>query len=325
VTSLYILVFRMKLLARNIILIASLFFIINLSISFTIRYYLHDHLHERKSLFYELDLSQYELVITGDSVFGSNYVTSRENTLWAELEKISGKEVFPGAIDGSKALDLISTAEYLSEKLKPGTIVFMDSTPSRNWGDIIKANYHNQFFMLRGYTDYDKNLFHDLYNKLMVPITSRMFRGRDLFEVFGSIAGRSYYKKNVKNWRESVDQTRENLKLFEEYETKSENKNIKIPSYVALKIISDIYKNKKIRLIVVLSPLNKDMAKLIGSDLKKYKITHDSLIRYLQLNEIEYIDMFNKLNQDMFVDMIHTNGNGDYYMARIMNNYINKI
>lgn len=287
--------------------------------SYFIRNHLNSHLDERKSIFYEFDLSDYEVVITGDSVFCCNYSTNSGKTIWAAIAHFSGRKVFPGAIDGSKPRDLINTAEYLSEKLKPGTVVFLDSTPSRKWDNTTAANYHNRFFLLRGYTDKDLSLKEELFNTYIVPETRGWFRGRDLFEVGASLAGRSYYKSKVKNWRDSIEETKKNRKLHVKQEGVSPDRN-----RLSLLKISEIYKEKGIRLVVVITPFNIEMARLIGDGSRNVVDNYERLVSFLQKNGIEYLDFFSGMDSGMFVDMIHTNSDGDYFMAEKMAKYIEK-
>lgn len=287
--------------------------------SYFIRNHLYSHLDERKSIFYEFDLSDYEVVITGDSVFCCNYSTNSSKTIWAAIAHFSGKKVFPGAIDGSKPRDLINTAEYLSEKLKPGTVVFLDSTPSRKWDNMTAANYHNRFFLLRGYTDKYLSFKEELFNTYIVPVTRGWFRGRDLFEVGASIAGRSYYKSKVKNWRDSIEETKKNRKLHAKKEGVTSDSN-----RVSLLKISEIYRKKGIRLVVVITPFNMEMARLLGDETTKAMDNHENTVSFLKNNGIEYLDFFSEIESDMFVDMIHTNTEGDYLMAKKMAHYIKR-
>ena len=285
--------------------------------SYFIRNQLHTHLDERKSLFYEFDFTSYEVVMTGDSVFCCNYSTNPDKTIWAAIADFSGKKVFPGAIDGSKPLDLINTAEYLSDKLKPGAVVFLDSTPSRKWDDMTAENYHNRFFLLRGYTDKYLSVKEKLFNSYIVPVTRGWFRGRDLFEVGASMFGRSYYKSKVKNWRDSIEETRKNRRLHAKKERVTSDRN-----RLSLLKISEIYRKKGIRLVVVITPFNMEMARLMGDGTTKAMNNHENIVSFLKNNGIEYLDFFNGMESDMFVDMIHTNTEGDYLMAKKMADYL---
>ena len=82
----------------------------------------HQDPHER--LLWDPDLPRTGLVILGDSVFGSSYVDSSNQTFSFLLQQWSGKKVFNGASEGGDPPDFLNAAELLtSSGMKGATVV----------------------------------------------------------------------------------------------------------------------------------------------------------------------------------------------------------
>jgi lysophospholipase L1-like esterase len=85
---------------------------------------------------------------------------------------------------------------------------------------------------------------------------------------------------------------------------------------------------KGYRLVVVVTPVNQFLIKEYASKdqseiyLARIARARGALMRFLQENQIDYVDCSADVNSDGFVDLIHTNARGDEQVAEKMAGYI---
>ncbi len=85
---------------------------------------------------------------------------------------------------------------------------------------------------------------------------------------------------------------------------------------------------KGYRLVVVITPVNQFLIKEYASNdqaeiyLTRIVRAREALMRFLQENQIDYVDCSGDADSDGFVDLIHTNARGDEKVAEKMAGYI---
>jgi hypothetical protein len=71
------------------------------------------------------------IVLLGGSEFASVYGDSPSERLWIRLETYTGQQVFPGALNGARPLDVVAAAVHISRQWPDGTTVFISLAPTR--------------------------------------------------------------------------------------------------------------------------------------------------------------------------------------------------
>ena len=85
----------------------------------------------RRRLLWDHGEHREPIVLLGDSAFCSYYVEREEDTLWARLSTLTGKAVFPGALDGARGPDILMAAEVVAGSWPPGTAVVIELAPTK--------------------------------------------------------------------------------------------------------------------------------------------------------------------------------------------------
>jgi len=283
----------------------------------------------RKFLFAQKDFSSFNYAIIGDSVFCSYYVDSDKETMWAQFEQLTGKRCFPAALNGATIADMTDAAEYLARRLPPGSTVFVGLIPSRfvGKGIVRHRNYFNDFDQLK------KSSSASFFKRTLDDFIDFAFQGFLLYREPYSLETFMRKKKGTfdtgyKTWDKAAWQ-----KANQQYRTFVESQK-KVETYIDTVALTDIRESlaaRGITAVFVLSALNQGLIREFSSPeeamefIDKFSRTKNDLVAYFDRSGVEYIDLFDRIDSDCFVDMVHLNTCGDAVMAQAFADYVSSV
>ena len=274
----------------------------------------------RKFLFAQEDFSRFHYAIIGDSVFCSYCVDSDSETMWAQFEKLTRYPCFPAALNGATIADMMDAAGYLSGKMPSGSTVFVGLIPTRfvGKGIVRHRNYFQEFDSLKimERSSFTSVSLHDLSNFL--------FKGFLLYDEPYALEKflrkrKGNYDTGYKVW---YDLGREKaLRKFNSFVSSQTDKEVYIDT-VAIDNIRNTLAEREITAVFVLSGLNFELIKSFSNGINpeeliaKLNNAHTRLVDYFDSTGYEYIDLYNSIDSDCFVDLVHINTCGDAEMAQ---------
>lgn len=278
-------------------------------------------LEPRKYIFSKNQPRGYHYALLGDSEFCSVNVDSESQTLWKQIEKMSGKRVFPGALEGGEQEALTKGAIYLSRILPPGSTVFIDAIPGKNWLND-SQNYKNRFAALVGnYDQTHHGMLSNLYLDIIIKVYPFHISGEDIKSLIPFARPKREPIIN-RTWYSNDDYAK---KSFEHFDAKK----IQYSDFSKIGIITEIFKSQQIRPVFVLTPPNTSLVRAYSSQnsdsiiqiLNRY---HENLKTFLLSHNIDHIDLGGMVPSEGFADLIHTNAIGDEIIAKGIADYIQK-
>ena len=282
----------------------------------------------RKYLFTQKDFSEYNYAIIGDSVFCSYLVDSIDDTMWSRFEVLTGQKLFPAALNGATIADMVDASEYLATQLPNGATVFIGLIPTRfvGKGIVRHRNYFNDFDRLRKYRDAS------FFQKAATGVTDFVFNDFLLYTEPYSLEKylrkkKGDYDTGHKTWDKDAWQ-----KAISQYRTfvETQNKLKTHIDFVALEQIRENLSEKNIQTVFVLSALNQGLINEFSEPeeaatlIEKFRTTKNSLVDYFNRSQMEYIDLFDKIETECFADLVHQNTCGDEVMARAFSRYVSQ-
>jgi len=275
----------------------------------------------RTRVLYARDLGTYPVALLGESVFSSFYVDREEQTLWRRLEQETGLPVFPGALDGARAGDILATARYMGGRLPAGAIVFVESHPANTWlaGE---ERYRDRFFV-GGFLYGELGPVRSAWNAWGQPLVADLLRTREML-------GRSRPKATFfgvgpqadRAWDADDEGALDRFRLLEEHVAMG--KLAFAPDLGAVQRVHDTLRGAGLRPVLVLTPLN-------GWEIERYSSPggartirslfderHRQLLAFFQEKGIPHVDLYQAVPSPGFSDLIHTNATGDRIMARAL-------
>lgn len=276
----------------------------------------------REAILWPQDLSTFRTALLGDSVFCSYYVDREEETLWRQLEVLTGTPCFPGALDGARHDDFLGASRYLAGQLQPGSVVFIDIIPTRfitsEQIDNTGGNYANAFARLNLTGEAWETRVEHQMNRLYLyrnpDSLKKLFRSmlRPVPPFFGNDLHRN------RRWDDPDDQFAANrFKIFRQIVSGKHE----IRGFDLLSEIQKIFRPSGITPVFVLTPLNSAEIELLAPAPEAEHIRvllanlHRQALSVLRENEAEYLDMFDQLQGEDFADLVHTNTSGDRKVA----------
>ena len=271
----------------------------------------------RSSLLNRADMQGYQFYLIGDSAFSSNYVNDDNDTIWNKFETISGFKMFPGALDGARKGDLVNAAKYIVQKLPEHATVFIDIIPTRfiSSDQSSRNNYDVQFaelfqeekFILYKYLNYLNVKYLTCVPKILrrkKPGPNDSFSYNRQWNIDGDFAKDRYM---------AVLQQTAGFVSYENMQVLNE--------------ITELFDTKKIKVIFVLSPVNKQEiytyseASRADHYYRRLKEIHNMTLQHLNTINATTIDLFEAVPSNCFSDLMHTNACGDEIIARALANY----
>lgn len=258
-----------------------------------------------------------EIIILGDSGFLSQYVDSEEQTLWRVLERLTGKRVFNGTLDGAEPPDFIKAGRLLAQHEGGGKVVLLDIIPTRFLRDRTprgeSGNYPTEFSRRLGENPLSRLLVY-VGKPLLVLDSDILISCLKRKQFFGT----KQYRNVI--WSEDGGRARKRFRGLEKYW--SDNGDLK--NFGWIEELELILKTKGYRLVLVLTPVNSDLvkeyARLVEPDAieKRLEFAHKTLLGYLRENQIAYVDTYGHLASEDFVDLFHANARGDRRIAELI-------
>jgi hypothetical protein len=275
----------------------------------------------RKRLLYEPVPGNSDIILLGDSIWISSYVKSEEDALWKVLEKLTGKRVFNATLNGADPPDFLNAVKLLPKRETTGTVVFLDVVPtrflSRNYVEPAQGNYPGEFSGL---------VADGLIRRFMVSLRKPLLVF-DTDIVMNCLLRKTYFSvgdDRPRVWAKDGDFALKRFQTFERYIVDTDDLR-RMDWITGLKTALD---RKGYRLVIVVTPVNQFLIReYAGKDKAEIYLTRISrargaLVRFLQENQIEYVDCSGEADADGFADLIHTNARGDEKVAEKMAGYI---
>lgn len=266
---------------------------------------------------YTKDLTSYDCILIGDSVFTSSYVDEEAQALWNIFEDISGKSCFPGALSGANLNEIINNSIDISTKARKGAVVFIDIIPTR----FLMTNDNRLPVPTIAMNDFeDKLISIKAINSLK---NFYIYKYPNVFEdrISFILNKYKYLDANInrnRNWNIDGDFALKRYKKFLEVANDFGGKYHDFRSFDV--IVNNLRKND-IRVIFVLTPICYDL-------INKYSNINESeniksifcdvnfkIINYFKDKRYEYIDLSSSVPSDGFSDLLHTNAIGDRIVA----------
>lgn len=280
----------------------------------------------RKFLFTQKDFSSFNYAIIGDSVFCSYLVDSIEDTMWSRFKVLTGQQLFPAALNGATIADMVDASDYLATRLPDGAMVFVGLIPTRfvGKGIVRHRNYFNEFDQLKkaresSYLTRTSTAVTDLVLGEFLLYREPYSLEKFLRKKKGNFdTGHKTWDKAA--WEKAINQYRTFVETQQRLETYID--------YVALEQIHEKLAAKNIRAVFVLSALNQGLINEFSEPeeatalIEKFRTTKNDLVEYFNRSQMEYIDLFDKIDTECFADLVHQNTCGDAVMANAFADYV---
>jgi hypothetical protein len=274
--------------------------------------------HER--LLWDLDLPRTGLVILGDSVFASSYVNSAKETFSFLLQQWSGKNVFNAALGGADPPDFLNAEDLLTSSGMRGATVVLDLMPNRflefNQLENPSGNEARRFDRLLGHGAVASSLA-----KIRRPL---VILDPDI--VMNCLIRKQFFGVDPYNnrvWDRDGDLARRRFEVFQQ-----QIEFGRLRSFTWVQELNRLLKRSDNKLVIFVSPVNDKLIDTYSS--KEYAArchiefsrAHESLLQYLDRENIPYIDGFRLFHSADFVDLVHVNTHGERRIAELINGYL---
>jgi hypothetical protein len=269
----------------------------------------------RRIIWDDLSRAREKVFILGDSEFCSYYVHSEEETIWKQLERLSGEQVFCGALNGAGPGDFLSASRLLVQerKGKGGGNVILDIVPTRllGFGPQQPGDDRNYDWSARLNTRPWDALEHKALTSLFMTRVelrgmlrrreSYFNRGDDRFRVWdrdGNFAEQRFLKF---------------LRVF--------NESRGSRSFSWVKDVQNTLRSGSFKLILVLTPLNTKLVEQYASSAEKEEIFHafktarENFLVFASNEGMPLVDLTDSISSESLVDLVHTNSLGDLSIA----------
>jgi hypothetical protein len=286
------------------------------------------------------------VVLLGDSAFASYYADTPDQMLAGQLAAMRAEPVFPGALNGAQPADLVSQAKVVARNWPAGTAVFIDVMPTRflhrrqtgkaqdgdtsDSGGEPDANYAADFkYMVEGEP---ATVEDHIYNAIVHPIARGLFlfRNREAVDRWFQCTVRrcEYFRDgDSRNRIWDVDKPHFAESRYRELVARTGGACNRV-QMGALHRIREVLASHGIAAVFVLTPLNKELIRRYATiappsvTIGCLDVLHDDVLRLLQANHYDALDLYDSVNASGFADLIHTNENGDRIVARALADWL---
>ena len=264
------------------------------------------------------------IAIIGDSAFLSGYVNTEDQSLWKVLERVTGRHVFNGTLDGAEPADFIKAAQLLAQYDGTGKIVLLDIIPDRFLQNRAPPQESGNYP-----TEFGRRVGENITSRLLVTLVKPV-KVLDPDILMNVVKRKRFF--GTKEYRDVVwssdgsGRARAKFQSFEEYWLDTGGLN----SFRWIEGIECILQQRGYRLIVVLTPVNRvllnEYARLREPKAyeKRLDAAHETLLSYLDEKGVPYIDAYTQFESEEFADLIHFNASGDRHMAELIAAYLAK-
>lgn len=321
----------MRTLAAKIVLLLTLLGGAHALASYYVVHYAR--LDPRTALFHADELDRYSYFLLGDSVFCSFYVDNAAQTLWQQLAQKTGQEVFPAALNGADTRDFADQARYLAAVAPKGSTVFVNLLPTRDYAEQ-ERRFKNSFDLLLGkqrdllegkpyYAEYSAiNIA--LYKNILGLYDKNMFNS-PLKSLFHTAQYYAVKENRNRTWDRAGDYA---LKRYQKFMENLQEKRAQPRfDYSMIGKIRDILRRGGLNGVFVITPVNEELIRH-GSAARVTEIQsyfasrRTELRRYLEEQQLDYIDLTGSVTGNGFADLFHTNAAGDERMAEALARYL---
>jgi hypothetical protein len=269
----------------------------------------------RRILWDDLSRAREKIFILGDSEFCSYYVHSEEETIWRQLERLSGEQVFSGALNGAGPGDFLSASRLLVQerKGKEGGSVILDIVPTRLLGFGPQQAVDDRNY------DWSARLNTGAWDALEHKALTSLFMTR--VEIRGMLRRReSYFNRGddrFRVWDRDGDFAQQRFLKF--LRVFSETRSPKSFSWVT--DVQNTLRAGGFRLILVLTPLNTRLVEEYASPAEKEEIFHafktarENFVVFASREGMPLVDLTDTIPSASLVDLVHTNSLGDRSIA----------
>lgn len=275
----------------------------------------------RERLLWDQRANQAEIIILGDSVFVSAYVNSSSDFLPNVMERVTGKRVASGALNGADSADFLNASRLLVQNGVRETTVVLDIEPvrflNRRHPEPVAGNYAGQFSSLLG-----NNLIERGLATLKRPL---LILNREV--VVNTALRRGWYgvgDHRDRVWNRDGDFAQ---KRFRRLEKELLDSDI-LRNFGWIEDIEVTLKGNRNRLVVFLTPVNEALVRDYAAPenaakyIARFARAREALLQYLLKKGIEHIDGAGQFESDTFADLIHLNAKGDRRVAELVAAYV---
>lgn len=213
----------------------------------------------------------------------------------------------------------------IGKLLRPGTVVFVDAIPGKDWSDE-SENYKNRLSAILGNFDnsWVSMPFSGLYLQLYINLYRYRLNVYDLNNILNYIKIKISNNKNVVMGCDVVWSRDDGsaLKKYKKYDA------IKIESkFDKLDIVIKQLQKFSMKPVVVLTPLNKKLISTYSPEISDEIINcferyNDALRSHLAKNNIKYFELTDIVPSECFADIFHTNSLGNEIVAERIARFI---
>lgn len=275
------------------------------------------------------------VVLIGDSIFNSNYVTHDSESIWENVKLLTNKKIFNGALNSVKANDFLSQVRVINKNWPKNTVAVIDI-------NVIRFSRFNKSMSVSDYADYFnriipnveyKSLIDKLSNKLIYYVSYYI----PLLKIKDIIPDYVNYVRNKPNASKYTIKDNNDiaiwindanaLKQFEYIKKVTDYDKLSFDFKLIKNISNELITHKNIPLFVI-TPWNKCLIlsadRVDGKKIENYyNRIHVDLINFLRVNNIEYLDLSDSFSSDYFADVLHPNKRGDELVANKISEWLN--
>jgi hypothetical protein len=303
----------LRFLAKGITIIA-IICLLRLTLENNIDWGLHQD-PRRELLWADLSTVTADIFILGDSEFCSYYVSDERETLWMRLQELTGRRVFPGALNGADIGDFIDAAKLLAkeQKARRKGIIILNIIPTRLLSSPIEKQ-ENRNYSLADRLDSSRWSCARRWI-LQTLFVSRIELGKIPFRRSSYFASGDH---RFRVWYKDGNFARNRYEGFLSYARNASTDS----SFEWIEKIRRIANDGDFELLCVLTPINIDLIKAYSYRedafwlISKLNAARSKFKQYAAENSLEIVDIADNLQADDFADLIHTNAHGTLLEAR---------
>ena len=257
----------------------------------------------------------------GDSAFISAYVDREDDTLWRQLETLTGLTVFNGALNGSRPPDLLNAARVLARSGDSNAVVLMNILPTRfvqsRAPEPQAGNYAAHFsYRIAGNPIREAAL---LLRKPLLILNSDV--------LVHCLLRKQHFRVEPRRnrvWWKDGDFALNRFRTFQKY---YQGDNPLLP-FTWLKEADDLIRKNGNRMVIVITPLNTFLIDRYAAPAeadqikRRFAEAHTALVQYLANSGIPFIDAYDQLDSESYADLLHFNTRGDRRLAELIADYL---
>jgi hypothetical protein len=272
------------------------------------------------------------VVILGSSTFNSSRINTADQAIWSRLAALSGEKVFSGSLDGAQTVDVLSAARLVAASWPAGSTVFVDVPPSKfvnktKTSSTDTGNYASRFANLLQ-VDNPKHTPSVYLGNALQPLAARFFLYRNVTEMGLYLRNMVSPSRALLDLHNARVWTQDDLaaQLFVNFSASLKG-GYREPYDRYFGGLHQILAAKNIRLVFVLTPLNRELIRRYSGDggasmLGMFDANRAELKQYMAARKLDYLDLTDAVEPQCFADMVHTNVCGDDAIAMQLNEWL---